>query len=157
MYLTYDEYAQMGGEELEETAFEQLEFEARSQIDWWTFGRLKNEESYPEAVKRCMFKLIELLDKQQKVLMVDAVDEDGNVKAGLMASQSNDGVSSTYNVITGNMAVRVIQSQLNNTIRMYLQDVRDSLGRKVLYRGLYPGEQYEQLWKLVEYYYNCIQ
>ena len=72
--------------------------------------------------------------------MVDAVDEDGNVKAGLMASQSNDGVSSTYNVITGNMAVRVIQSQLNNTIRMYLQDVRDSLGRKVLYRGLYPGE-----------------
>jgi hypothetical protein len=140
MYLTYDEYAQMGGEELEETAFEQLEFEARSQIDWWTFGRLKNEESYPEAVKRCMFKLIELLDKQQKVLMVDAVDEDGNVKAGLMASQSNDGVSSTYNVITGNMAVRVIQSQLNNTIRMYLQDVRDSLGRKVLYRGLYPGE-----------------
>jgi hypothetical protein len=140
MYLTYDEYAQLGGEELEETAFEQLEFEARSQIDWWTFGRLKNEESYPEAVKRCMFKLIELLDKQQKVLMVDAVDEDGNVKAGLMASQSNDGVSSTYNVITGNMAVRVIQSQLNNTIRMYLQDVRDSLGRKVLYRGLYPGE-----------------
>lgn len=140
MYLTYDEYAQLGGEELEETAFEQLEFEARCQIDWWTFGRLKNEESYPEAVKRCMFKLIELLDKQQKVLMVDAVDEDGNVKAGLMASQSNDGVSSTYNVITGNMAVRVIQSQLNNTIRMYLQDVRDSLGRKVLYRGLYPGE-----------------
>lgn len=140
MYLTYDEYAQLGGEELEETAFEQLEFEARSQIDWWTFGRLKNEESYPEAVKRCMFKLIELLDKQQKVLMVDAVDEDGNVKTGLMASQSNDGVSSTYNVITGNMAVRVIQSQLNNTIRMYLQDVRDSLGRKVLYRGLYPGE-----------------
>lgn len=140
MYLTYDEYAQLGGEELEETAFEQLEFEARSQIDWWTFGRLKNEESYPEAVKRCMFKLIELLDKQQKVLMVDAVDEDGNVKAGLMASQSNDGVSSTYNVVTGNMAVRVIQSQLNNTIRMYLQDVRDSLGRKVLYRGLYPGE-----------------
>ena len=87
-----------------------------------------------------MFKLVELLDKQQKVLMVDAVDEDGNVVAGLMASQSNDGVSSTYNVITGNMAVRTIQSQLNSTIKMYLQGVRNSLGRKVLYRGLYPGE-----------------
>lgn len=140
MYLTYDEYTQMGGEALEETAFEQLEFEARSQIDWWTFCRLQNETTLPEAVKRCMFKLIELLDKQQKVLMVDAVDEDGNVKAGLMAHQSNDGVSATYNVITGNMAVRVIQSQLNNTIRTYLQNVRNSLGRKVLYRGLYPGE-----------------
>lgn len=140
MYLTYDEYTEMGGTELEETAFEQLEFEARSQIDWWTFGRLKSLTEFPEAVKRCMFKLIELLDKQQKVLMVDAVDEDGNVVAGLMASQSNDGVSATYNVITGNMAVRTIQSQLNSTIKMYLQDVRDSLGRKVLYRGLYPGE-----------------
>lgn len=140
MYLTYDEYIQMGGEALEDTAYENLEFEARTQIDWWTFGRLKNEAEQSEAVKRCMYKLIELLDKQQKVLMVDAVDEDGNIKAGLMAHQSNDGVSSTYNVITGNMAVRVLKSQLDNTIKMYLQDVRDSLGRKVLYRGLYPNE-----------------
>ena len=140
MYLTYDEYINMGGDVVEETAFDNLEFEARSQIDWWTFGRLQNMETLPEAVKRCMLKLIELIDKQQKVLMVDAVDEDGNVVAGLMASQSNDGVSSTYNVITGNMAVRTIQSQLNSTIRMYLYGVRDSLGRKVLYRGLYPGE-----------------
>ena len=140
MYLTYEEYIQMGGEALEDTAYENLEFEARTQIDWWTFGRLKNEEEQPETVKRCMYKLIELLDKQQKVLMVDAVDEDGNIKAGLMAHQSNDGVSSTYNVITGNMAVRVLKSQLDNTIKMYLQDVRDSLGRKVLYRGLYPNE-----------------
>lgn len=140
MYLTYEEYIQMGGEALEDTAFENLEFEARTQIDWWTFGRLKNEAEQSEAVKRCMYKLIELLDKQQKVLMVDAVDEDGNIKAGLMAHQSNDGVSSTYNVITGNMAVRVLKSQLDNTIKMYLQDVRDSLGRKVLYRGLYPNE-----------------
>ena len=68
------------------------------------------------------------------------IDDDGNVVAGLMGHQSNDGVSSTYNVITGNMAVRVIQSQLNSAIKMYLQDVKDSLGRKVLYRGLYPGE-----------------
>lgn len=140
MYLTYDEYLDMGGETLEETAFQQLEFEARSQIDWWTFSRLQKEENLPEAVKRCMYKLIELIDKQQKVLLVDAVDEDGNVVAGLMAHQSNDGVSSTYNVITGNMAVRTIQNQLNSTIRMYLQGVRDSLGHKVLYRGIYPGE-----------------
>lgn len=140
MYLTYDEYNTLGGQALEETAFNQLEFEARTQIDWWTFGRLKNQSTYPEAVKRCMVKLIELLDKQQKVMLIDAVDEDGNVVAGLMAHQSNDGVSATYNVITGNMAVRAIQTQLKSAIQMYLQDVRDSLGRKVLYRGLYPGE-----------------
>ena len=44
------------------------------------------------------------------------------------------------NVITGNMAMRVLKSQLDSTIKMYLQDVKDSLGRKVLFRGLYPGE-----------------
>ena len=144
MYLTYEEYTQMGGEELEVTAFEQLEFESRAQIDWWTFSRLKRDAAkgivMPEEVKRCMFKLISLLDKQNKVMLIDAVDEDGNIVNGLMARQSNDGVSSEYGTITGNMAVRVIQSQLNAAIQMHLQDVKDSLGHKVLYRGLYPGE-----------------
>ena len=96
MYLTYDEYSHMGGEEMSESAFEQLEFEARSQIDWWTFSRLKKDAErgieMPEAVKRCMFKLIELLDKQKKVMLVDAVDEDGNVVAGLMRSRSEERV-----------------------------------------------------------------
>ena len=45
MYLTYDEYNTLGGQALEETAFNQLEFEARTQIDWWTFGRLKNQST----------------------------------------------------------------------------------------------------------------
>ena len=43
MYLTYEEYENMGGKTLEETAFEQFEFEARAHIDWWTFSRLQNE------------------------------------------------------------------------------------------------------------------
>lgn len=140
MYLTYEEYIGMGGQDIEESVFTELEFEARTQIDWWTFGRLKNEEVQCEAVKRCVIQIIQLLNRRQKVMLIDAVDEDGNPVTGLMAHQSNDGVSSTYNVITGNMAVRVIDSQLKNVIRMYLQDVRDSLGRKVLYRGLYPNE-----------------
>ena len=75
MYLTYDEYIHMGGEEMEESTFEQLEFEARAQIDWWTFSRLKRDAArgaeMPEAVKRCMFKLISLLDKQNKVMLID--------------------------------------------------------------------------------------
>lgn len=140
MYLTYEEYTNMGGQDVEETAFAELEFEARTQIDWWTFGRLKNESTQCEAVKRCMIQLIQLLDKRQKVMLIDATDEDGNVVTGLMAHQSNDGVSATYNVITGNMAIRVIDAQLKNAIKMHLQDVRDSLGRKVLYRGIYPNE-----------------
>lgn len=144
MYLTYDEYAHMGGEEMEESAFEQLEFEASVQINWWTFNRLKHDVEkgieVSEAVKRCVFKIIELIQKQNAVMLIDAVDEDGNIINGLMSRQSNDGVSSEYGTITGNMAIRTIQSQLKYLIQMSLQDVKDSLGHKVLYRGLYPGE-----------------
>jgi hypothetical protein len=144
MYLTYEEYNTMGGETMSESTFDQLEFEASTQIDWWTFCRLKRDVEkgieMPEAVKRCVFKIIQLLEMQNSVMLIDAVDEEGNITKGIMARQSNDGVSSEYGTITGNMAIRTIQSQLKNLIQMSLQDVKDSLGHKVLFRGLYPGE-----------------
>ena len=142
MYLTYEEFATFGGDTdtLDATTFEQYEFEARSLIDWYTFNRLQNEETYPESVKRCMLKLIQLIQERQRVMLIDAYDDEGNVVAGLMAHQSNDGVSATYNVMTGNKAIQTIEGSITSTIKMDLQGVKNSLGRKVLYRGLYPGE-----------------
>ena len=138
MYLTYEEYTEMGGA-LEETVFQQFEFEARTVIDWWTFNRLQNEDSYPEAVKRCMFAIIKLIQDKQKALVVDATTESGTVQAGI-ASESNDGVSITYNTLSAKEAIDAMQSELEHTIKMYLSNVKNSLGRKVLYRGLYPNE-----------------
>lgn len=128
----------MGGA-LEETVFQQFEFEARTVIDWWTFNRLQNEDSYPEAVKRCMFAIIKLIQDKQKALVVDATTESGTVQAGI-ASESNDGVSITYNTLSAKEAIDAMQSELEHTIKMYLSNVKNSLGRKVLYRGLYPNE-----------------
>lgn len=139
MYLTYDEYIDMGGETLEETAFDALEFEARTTIDWWTFNRLQNEEEYPEPVKRCMFALIKLIKDKQDSMVTDAQAEDGTKKAGL-THESNDGVSASYNVISARSAVEMLKQDIRATIRMYLQGVRNSLGQKVLYRGIYPNE-----------------
>lgn len=139
MYLTYDEYVNMGGSTLEETTFQQLEFEARSIIDWLTFNRLQKEEEYPEAVKRCIFKLISLLNDKQKALMVDTQSSDGSVKAGI-ASESNDGVSTSYNTLSAKDAVDTLQKECEETIRMYLSGVKNSLGQLLLYRGLYPNE-----------------
>lgn len=139
MYLTYDEYVNMGGSTLEETTFQQLEFEARSIIDWLTFNRLQKEEEYPEAVKRCIFKLISLLNDKQKALMVDTQSSDGSVKAGI-ASESNDGVSTSYNTLSAKDAVDALQKEYEETIRMYLSGVKNSLGQLLLYRGLYPNE-----------------
>lgn len=139
MYLTYDEYIAMGGETLEETAFDNLEFEARATIDWWTFNRLQNDVEYPEAVKRCMFALINLIKNKQDSMVTDAQTADGTKQAGI-THQSNDGVSTSYNVISARSAVEMIKQDIQATIKMYLQGVRNSLGQKVLYRGIYPNE-----------------
>ncbi len=138
MYLTYEEYQNMGGT-LDDTTFADLEFEARAKIDWWTFNRLKNEESYPEEVKRCVYKLIQLIQQAQAASALDGESEDSGSTAGV-ASMSNDGVSISYNVMSASQAVELASKEMDTCIRQYLGDVRDSLGRKVLYRGLYPGE-----------------
>lgn len=138
MYLAYDEYIEYGGT-LEEAAYSQLEFEARSIIDWWTFNRLQNETEYPEAVKRCVFKLISLLETRGKAMIIEAVDANGNAVAGI-SSESNDGVSASYNTLSASEAVTKVNDEIDSTINMYLQGVRNSLGHKVLYRGIYPNE-----------------
>ena len=139
MYLTYDEYIDMGGTELEEATFQQLEFEARSVIDWWTFNRLQKDDTYPEAVKRCMLKLIQLINTKQQALIVDSQSADGSVKAGI-THEANDGVSTYYNTLSAKEAVDSIKNELGTTVQMYLAGVRNSLGHKLLYRGIYSDE-----------------
>lgn len=144
MYLAYDEYMQMGGNTntVDKTAFENLEFEARSYIDYWTFNRLidNDEDTSPEAVKRCMFKLISLLLAKQLALAVGTPEEDGTITRGNIMSESNDGVSVSYGVLSANEVVKSTEDDIETTIRQYLGAVRNSLGQKVLYRGIYPNE-----------------
>lgn len=140
MYITHDEYLTFGGT-LEETAFANLEFEARTIIDWWTYNRLQDDEEYPEAVKRCMYKLINLIiAKQQAQLLENNGTVSNDAKKSGIIQQSNDGVSTTYNIMSASEIIAQSDEDIKSTIRMYLQNVRNSLGRKVLYRGLYPGE-----------------
>lgn len=139
MYLLYSEYVNMGGT-LDETLFNELEFEAEAQVDWYTFNRLQNEKDLPERLKRCMYALINLIYKvQQASLLGDDGSGDSSINAAV-ASQSNDGVSISYNVVSAKDAVELSKNEIEDTIQKYLQGVMNSLGRKVLYRGLYPGE-----------------
>jgi len=140
MYLTYDQYEEYGGT-LDETTFNQLEFEARAVIDWWTFNRLHRETEYSEAVTRCMYKLISLIAEKQQAMIVDATPSESNtsVRAGI-ASESNDGVSTTYNTLSAKEAVDAMGTELQTTVRMYLTGIYNSLGQNLLYRGLYPNE-----------------
>lgn len=139
MYLLYSEYQNMGGT-LDETLFNEFEFEAETQVDWYTFNRLRNEEEYPERLKRCMYALISLIYRVQQASMLgDDGSGDSSINAAV-ASQSNDGVSISYNVMSAHDVVESSKTEIESIIQRYLQGVMNSLGRAVLYRGLYPGE-----------------
>lgn len=139
MYLTYQEYKDMGGT-LDETAFDDFEFRARASIDWYTFNRLQNETTYPEVVKRCMFSLINLL---VNATLAGATSGENTPASGVVAgvaSQSNDGVSISFNTLSAKDALDASKAEITETIERYLQGVINSLGHKVLYRGVYPDE-----------------
>lgn len=142
MYLTYADYTEMGGT-LDESAFHDLEFEAETYIDWVTFNRLQNEdeEMIPDRVKQCMYHLIKLIAQQMFILNPDdATTESTGITGAGIASQSNDGVSISYNVLSARDALELSKADVDKTIHRYLQGVTNSLGRKLLYRGLYPNE-----------------
>lgn len=138
MYLTYEEYQNMGGT-LDETAFYDYEFEAQAQIDWYTFCRLQKETEYPEAVKRCVYSIIRLMQDKRQAMVIDSVSADGTMQAGI-ASQSNDGVSVSYNTLSARDLIDASKGAVEECVQRYLQGVKDSLGRKLLFKGVYPDE-----------------
>lgn len=139
MYLTYSEYTAYGGT-LDETTFNDLAFEAASLIDWYTFNRLQKDTEFPEAIKRCMYKLIQYITTQQQVNGIGANTSVSNNTGAGITSQSNDGVSVSYNVLSARDVVETSKAQMGQIINQYLSAVVNSLGQKVLYRGVYPDE-----------------
>lgn len=170
MYLTYEAYRNMGGT-LDETTFNDFEYEAETLINWYTFNRFKNDSVYPEEVNRCMYKLIQMVKLEADLLFstqrteVTESSTSGDFPAivytdvpegshtetttvttsPMIQSESNDGVSVSYNTISASeLFDKLTSKEKGNTIekiiQRYLQGVTNSLGQKVLYRGVYPNE-----------------
>lgn len=146
MYLSYDDYQNMGGT-LDETTFDSYEYEAETIVNWYTFNRLKDEETYPEELARCMYRLIELVKLEADSLMLgkeSGANANGN-GSQYIQSQSNDGVSVSYNTISASdlfnkLSANGADSPLAKTVFRYLQGVRNSQGKRLTYRGLYADE-----------------
>lgn len=141
-YLSFAEYTEYGGT-LDETTFNEYLFEAECQIDWYTFNRLHNvaDNDIDERVKRCAFYLIKLIQDARTVSAVPTISgESATGTAAGILSQSNDGVSISYTTMSASDVLNRFDDQVRAAVQKYLQGVRDSLGRKVLYRGIYPGE-----------------
>ena len=139
-YLTYEDYLSYGGT-LDETTFDDLEFQAELQIDWYTFNRLQHDTKVSDRVKRCVFTLIKLI---QDKLIASAIPSDtgdtlNNVQAGITA-QSNDGVSISYNVLSASEIVQNSQDEIKNCVERGLYGVVNEAGKKVTWRGIYPDE-----------------
>lgn len=140
MYLTYLEYQNYGGT-LPETAFNTCEMQAETLIDWYTFNRLQKDTEFSEQVKKCMYLLVHEIEIQSNLLNGNGDSSAGTGGAGVsIASTSNDGVSTSYNVLSAEQVLESSKSQIESIIKMGLQGVVNSLGRRVLYRGLYADE-----------------
>ena len=142
-YLTYDEYTELGGQ-LDETLFDTLLLDAQGYIDWYTFNRLWKEEwrteEVMERVKICVYQLINLVAAKSNLLVPQTANTGGiNINAQV-STQSNDGVSTTYAVLSADLLFSHAKKEIEETVTRYLTGVMNSVGRKLLYRGLYPGE-----------------
>ena len=144
MYLTYEEYTDMGGT-LEETTFNNFEFEAECTINWYTFNRLIGETTFSKNVKMLTYRLIQLAQLNQEALSLGKPieGESATGAVGAVTSQSNDGFSTVYNSLSAADALSasaLTSDKVKTLVRTYLQGEVNSLGRRLLYRGLYPNE-----------------
>lgn len=148
MYLSYDEYKEYGGT-LDETAFNDLEFDAESTINWYTFNRLKRPEwasvLNSDELKRCMYQLIRIKQMETELLATSSGGVGGGIgwtKEAGITQESNDGVSVSYNTLSSGelMAYFNGSKTKEDLIKQYLGSIVNDLGRKILYRGIYPGE-----------------
>lgn len=148
MYLTYEEYQSYGGT-LDETSFNDLEFDAESTINWFTFNRLQKPQwafaLETQELKRCMYQLIRVKQIEDALLAASS----GNIGWGVgwqkeagITQESNDGVSTSYNVLSSGelLAFANGTKPKQELINRYLGSIVNDLGRKLLYRGIYPGE-----------------
>lgn len=148
MYLNFDDYKEMGGA-LEETEFRDLEYDAESTVNWYTFNRLRKPEwssvLNSEDLKRCMYQLIRWRQMEIELLASSNGSAGWGVgwkKEAGITQQSNDGVSTSYNVLSsGELLAQFSGAKTKEDIvNRYLNGIVNDLGRSILYRGLYPGE-----------------
>lgn len=126
-YLSYDEYVDLGGT-LGAVEFGALEADAEGYIDRYTHGRLKAEEHIPASVKPCAKKIICLLESQK-----------GKEGQSIISTESNDGVSVSYNTLDPERAETLLQNKIKSAVYLYLAYERDSTGTPLIFGGVVDG------------------
>lgn len=127
MYLTYDEYEDMGGS-MDAALFPRFELKARKRIDAMTFGRLQCESDVRECVKNCMFELVQAMHEDETNVGFSGRE---------ISSMSNDGISVTY--ASGNSQTGMQNgsgARYAGIVRAWLTGETDACGNNILYAGV---------------------
>lgn len=123
MYLSYEEYAEMGGG-VDAAAFDRMAAKAEKVVNRATHGRLMGEEPARDAVKSCVFELIEELRREEEARELAGGRE--------ISAMSNDGLSMSF---TAQGDAGGDSARLNRILRDWLGDERSSGGVRLLYAG----------------------
>ena len=124
-YLTYEEYANMGGV-CDLTAFNRNIDRACSAIDNATFNRIQAMEEVPQRVKACCRDLVEYY----------ATNANTAEKGVASWSQSAGAVSESVSYTT--KTADDVKSDVGDIIADYLRSVTDDNGTLLLYLGAMP-------------------
>ena len=129
-YLTKQEYIALGGSStIGDMPFNLLEYEARRQIDIYTFNRVKKLDTIPQEVKICEYNLINSIETFATA--TDSVASSGNVK-----SENTDGYSISYiSASEISDVVKSKQKEIEDIIRTYLLEVIID-GQHLMYCGV---------------------
>ena len=136
MYLTHHEYKELGGT-LDETHFTNFVLQAEAQLNRATFNRLKNDKIISIEVKLLVKYLVDLTERKNAAFALGKSTSEGRA---YITSQSNDGVSVSYAGMAPSDFIKLSEKDALTAIQSYLDGVTNEAGRKLLYRGLYPGE-----------------
>ena len=119
MYLTYDEYAGMGGT-LDDAVYARCAMRADALMDRMTHGRIRDESPVRDCVKYAAFDLAEAI----------AADMRAGTDGADIAAIGNDGVSITY------ATPYAPTKRYAQIVRAYLDGQVDAHGTPLMYAGV---------------------
>lgn len=131
MYLSYEDYVKLGGA-LDGPSFNRIQLKVQKEIDYVTFGRLKDEVPARESVKMLCFELIEI----EKGEMLTSGSQSDQTSDKNISSVSNDGFSvSFFRDKLSEMSDAELKTYKRNLFRQYLAGEVNDEGVPLIFSG----------------------
>lgn len=114
MYLSYEDYAAMGGKLPEGQEYENAERKARALLDAWTLDRIKRLDEVPEEVELAMFEVIERIGYAFDVSNVASFSNSVNTTS---FNTSADVRGELYDLVAAILPVELISAAVHYDVR----------------------------------------